>query len=368
MFSGLPTGKGKRKEAVEGLDDEDAPPDSRTDYWKHKGDNLKVDTGSKSILTVKYLRHSGYNAAFGHLSASHGKHIWKIHIIKKTTKMCIGVSSSIDTINTNFHRQKSYPNYGYNWDGSKISHKTKYQDYGIPIKSGQIITVILDLDKRCISFMNDHHNLGPAFKDVEVGDTISYRIAISIVDKDDKVQMIGYMLLNDEESESEHMDIHNKNGVHGVHDIEEMKMAEVMSPEPEEVYDLNINEIEKWNHKMVKQWIKEKVDKQPSELNGKDFLELLNQLQNENGLKKEHEALKMEYDKQANLMQSLQHKNNKLNKKNSKMEKKVNTANDEKDRVLLLYQVKEEEVEIAQKENERLRTQLLKLQKSLSMT
>eukprot|EP00486_Rosalina_sp_Unknown_P015744 CAMPEP_0201581918 /NCGR_PEP_ID=MMETSP0190_2-20130828/77206_1 /ASSEMBLY_ACC=CAM_ASM_000263 /TAXON_ID=37353 /ORGANISM="Rosalina sp." /LENGTH=75 /DNA_ID=CAMNT_0048020817 /DNA_START=37 /DNA_END=261 /DNA_ORIENTATION=- len=70
------TGKDKRKEAVSGLDDDDAPPGSRTDYWKYKGDNLGLDAASKTKLTVKSLQHNGYNAAFGNLSARHGKHIW----------------------------------------------------------------------------------------------------------------------------------------------------------------------------------------------------------------------------------------------------------------------------------------------------
>eukprot|EP01084_Bolivina_argentea_P177094 306333_1 len=124
------------------------PPRAKTDYWKHKGDNLAVDTHSQTNVIVKYLKRHRYNTAFGAISVNHGKHIWKLKIVKKTTKLCIGISSSTQTINCNFHRQRTYPNYGYNWDGSKISHQTKYQRYGKPLRSGQVITIILDLDKR----------------------------------------------------------------------------------------------------------------------------------------------------------------------------------------------------------------------------
>eukprot|EP01084_Bolivina_argentea_P000401 753_1 len=147
--------RGKKKKTTERSD--------ATDYWKYKGDNLSVDQQSQTKLTVKYLEHKGYNTAFGSVSVNNGKHIWKLKIIKKTTKICLGVSSSIETKNTQFHRQKSYANYGYNWDGSKISHKTKYEKYGIPIKTGQIITIILDLNKKQLSFMNNNNNLGIAF-------------------------------------------------------------------------------------------------------------------------------------------------------------------------------------------------------------
>merc|ERR1712228_281718 len=109
----------------------DDPPDTEPpDYWKDIGDNLECDKSSRTILTVTRLRQSGYNAAFGAVTVNKGRHIWKINIIQKTTKMCIGISSSSESINDSFQKKKAYPTYAYNWDGSKISYNTKYQQYG----------------------------------------------------------------------------------------------------------------------------------------------------------------------------------------------------------------------------------------------
>ena len=82
------------------------------DYWKRMGDKLECDKSSRTILTVSNLRQNGYNAAFGAVKVNKGRHIWKIKILQKTTKMCIGVSSSNEAINDSFQKKKAYPTYG----------------------------------------------------------------------------------------------------------------------------------------------------------------------------------------------------------------------------------------------------------------
>ena len=345
------------------------PPDLRTDYWKYMGHCIECDHQTQTELTVKSRitdaenTRTAYNSAFGGIAVHRGKHIWKIQIIKKTTKLCIGISSSMDTIHMNFNRQRRCPNYGYNWDGSKISHQTKYEAYGPPMKQGQVITIILDLDQRQIEFMNGDQHLGVAFNDVMTGNDIEYRVAVSVVDKGDSVLLIGYMECGDggDSEFSDAVSLSNGSSMNHDHD-EERKESELENIGS----TLNVKEMDSWNHQMCRQWIERIMDRKLEEMNGNNLCTVLGRLQIENGTKAEMEEMRERIKSQAMELDSAQQKIQKLKRKNSKLDKKVKSTNAEKDNLLNLYNLKEEQVQVAQMENQRLRSQLLRLQKSLS--
>lgn len=204
--------------------------------------------------------------------------------------------------------------------------------------------------------MNDHENMGIAFRNIMIGETILYRVAVSVIDKNDSVQMIGYGELNDGDTESEDDTDCNPNCLMEVKEHEET----------EEIMDLNVNDMCAWNNKMCQQWIKKNTNKEMDKIDGNDLCKIVDTLQHESGTFDEHEQLKSECDRLSNALQALQLKMNKMSQKNSKLAKKLNEANDEKDSLLALYEMKEEEVSIAQMENQRLRTQLFQLQKTLT--
>merc|ERR1711933_440511 len=91
----------------------------------------------------------------------------------------------------------------------------------------------------------------------------------------------------------------------------------------EEIVDLDVNEMESWNHKMCKHWIAQNIDHQLDEMNGNDLIKMLNALRHQNGSFEERKKLESECDRLSNVLQSTQLEMDKLNGNYNKLEKKL---------------------------------------------
>ena len=57
------------------------------------------------------------------------------------------------------------------------------------------IVIILDLNMKRISFHIDGEDKGIAFEDIACGDDICYRLAVTIYDSDDSVEIVNFKCL-----------------------------------------------------------------------------------------------------------------------------------------------------------------------------
>eukprot|EP01083_Nonionella_stella_P018597 51764_1 len=232
---------------------------TKTDFWQHQGNKIQLD---KSKTTATKSSPYGFNTVFGSIPINEGKHIWKIKVIQLTEKMVIGLSTSLVNIDTKFHNQPEYPHYAYHSNALKISQKKQYSTYGTLIQSGDIITVILDLNHRYVAFMNNGKDLGVAFKNIDIGYNIKYRIAVSILDKSDCVKIIGYGQYHSIEHEDD-----------AAVDNAEIKEVED-APSPPPTFDLN--DLKSWNNRKVNQFVRKTLKTGLNALDGSDLDELCN--------------------------------------------------------------------------------------------
>ena len=68
-------------------------------------------------------------------------------------------------------------NYSYYCDGDKC-YKGEYEKYGIDYNEDDIVEMIIDFNKRTISFNVNDLNQGIAYYDIKQSDDIEYRFAV----------------------------------------------------------------------------------------------------------------------------------------------------------------------------------------------
>ena len=83
--------------------------------------------------------------------------------------------------------------YGCLWDPTRPNIYTLYKaDYCKAIANGNIVTIILDLNKYTLSYKVNDKDLGIAFKNIAVGNDLKYVLAISVPDEGTSVSLINY--------------------------------------------------------------------------------------------------------------------------------------------------------------------------------
>ena len=135
----------------------------------------------------------GMIVQFIQIQISTGKHDWKIKMIAvRAAQTYIGIASNMAAIDGYFYglRGGTAKNggfcYAYTEDMSMMTRRMSHEmggserwpeDNSITLKSGDIFTIHLDLDKRTVGWSINDHFIGNAFKNVEQA---SYRLVITV--------------------------------------------------------------------------------------------------------------------------------------------------------------------------------------------
>eukprot|EP01084_Bolivina_argentea_P192112 329865_1 len=150
------------------------------EYFAFIGDGTKTSNDNKTI--TKQKGSFGLCSSFGNISIkSDRKNIcqWNMKINHiGAYAFCIGISSEY-SINSNitFCENKGSNNYSYNRSGQKVS-KYRYSKYGELWSNGDVIGIKLDLKERQVEFYRNRKSQGIAFKNIDVGTNIMYKLAI----------------------------------------------------------------------------------------------------------------------------------------------------------------------------------------------
>ena len=93
----------------------------------------------------------------------------------------VGITSNHTLIEQCFVDDKTSSNYGYMASGGlKVSkgQKSKYAKQAY--RTGEIVGIKLNLKERFVEFFINNKSFGKAFTDIDVGENINYRLAISM--------------------------------------------------------------------------------------------------------------------------------------------------------------------------------------------
>eukprot|EP01084_Bolivina_argentea_P055548 101808_1 len=143
-----------------------------------KGNDSKTCYGSKVIK---------YNDT--------GIHRWKIQIHKVQSTngcvICIDEACYKWKNNSLAYNGQGTSHYGYSSNGNKFNPKCKETSYGDKYKAGDVVEVVLDLDKKTVGFaLNNSIISEPAFT-VNPTD-IGYALAVNLYHDGDSVTLISY--------------------------------------------------------------------------------------------------------------------------------------------------------------------------------
>ena len=172
---------------------------SPTDEWDPLliGPDVKIDGNSVIHLSI------GYQSAYLSNIVSTGINIWKFSLNKVSDNWnIIGVTKTKykQYVDNTFVMNKN-DGYGYliRYMDGLCAHLTNPGDpgnagkkYGSKkLESGDIIEVILDLNKLCLSYKVNDIDLGVAFKNIE---KTTYRAAVTFYNKNEKISFISYTI------------------------------------------------------------------------------------------------------------------------------------------------------------------------------
>jgi len=114
------------------------------------------------------------SAGLTHSGMSHGKFVWSIKITRKVKSggICLGI---VDRDRFNFATQNvgaDRHSWGYSSLGSRNDGSPDFEDYGSPFGTGDVITVVLDMDDGWVRFIKNGVDEGVAFSTGIKGRTI----------------------------------------------------------------------------------------------------------------------------------------------------------------------------------------------------
>ena len=112
----------------------------------------------------------------------------------------IGITSIFDR-NTPFQWDHDKPNYSYLGDSGDVGNTGKWHEYDKKInepdrhrafKENDIIQIILDLNKRTISFTKNGKEFGVAWKDIPEKPDLSFKLVISVRNAGDGATIMDF--------------------------------------------------------------------------------------------------------------------------------------------------------------------------------
>ena len=127
-------------------------------------------------------------------SSKGGIYTWTFKVIHYDTSLYIGITSDIaGKFSDCFAENTTGSNYAAYYCGYKLSKGVK-KDYNSfkSLNHGDIMKMELDLNKKTLGFWRNDENLGPAYKNIDVGDKIKYKMAISMLNKDTKIELSSF--------------------------------------------------------------------------------------------------------------------------------------------------------------------------------
>merc|ERR1712228_51900 len=107
-------------------------------------------------------------------------------------QMVIGISSNHKGTDRAFHRNLKDFNYGYDvFNGQKVS-KNKFADYGCKCSRMDKIEMILDLNRKQLSFIVNDMMQGVAYNDIEQSKNVKYKLSICLKAKGAAIALTNY--------------------------------------------------------------------------------------------------------------------------------------------------------------------------------
>merc|ERR1712228_389208 len=104
----------------------------------------------------------------------------------------IGISSNHKGTDRAFHRNLKDFNYGYDvFSGQKVS-KNKFADYGCKCSRMDKIEIILDLNRKQLSFIVNDMMQGVAYNDIEQSKNVKYKLSICLKAKGAAIALTNY--------------------------------------------------------------------------------------------------------------------------------------------------------------------------------
>ena len=160
-------------------------------YYKVSDDGKTVQKAGGSYNCSVY----GHAVIPSHLG---GIYEWTFKIIVEGISISIGITADIHkTFKKGFWRNTNHSNYAAVYSGHKAS-KNEFK-YGYPIeriRDGDIVKMHLDLNKKQLIFWINDKDLGPAWKNIDVGEDIQYKMAIVATSGKIKLELMDFKRIN----------------------------------------------------------------------------------------------------------------------------------------------------------------------------
>ena len=164
------------------------------DYFELLDDDMISVSSDKKTITKKC---DGWgNSSYGSITIpSTNDSVCKWFVEVGTTGKCIiGLASKPFLTNFNFNRIDRNKNYCYGVTTGRIKHHNgHWESYDKIIGCGDILCIELNLKKRYIKFYEKENDSGRiAFKNVEIGEDINYRLAVSSHIKSSQIKIVKF--------------------------------------------------------------------------------------------------------------------------------------------------------------------------------
>lgn len=154
-------------------------------------------------MIINKINRSVNTSAFGKTkigSVSDLSYIWTFKVIKRNTSMYIGITSKYGVLDQDFWRPKDSSNYSVTSAGSKVSREERDSAWNMRFDTNDTIKMELNLfKKRLVYHKNDPHGKlihksRVAFDNIDIGQHISYAMAVSFYNQDCSLELIDFQI------------------------------------------------------------------------------------------------------------------------------------------------------------------------------
>ena len=172
------------------------------DYFKEFDDEVYENGETNKV--IKCIQAYNYSSIYGSYSVqSHlgQRFTWTFRIKHNVRNgIYIGISSSY-VCDQDCFTNKNSSNYSCASNGNKWSKGTRGKYHSNQFNDGDTLSMTLDCSIRELSFNHNGEDLGTCWEDVDVDESIKYKIAVIMAKKDDEVELIDFRMGDDEESD-----------------------------------------------------------------------------------------------------------------------------------------------------------------------
>lgn len=160
-----------------------------TKYWKITDKNT----------TIEKLKRGGWSipSCFGNMiirSEQGGIYQWIFKLLKTNTCMDFGISSNCN-MDQAFSVCDDSSNYCARYAAHKVSKDKQVYWPGFHYKTGDKLTMELNLDQKSLSFYVNEKFIGIAWDNIDVGPDINYRMAVFFLHNACSVKLLSFKAL-----------------------------------------------------------------------------------------------------------------------------------------------------------------------------